>query len=371
MTHHYAGLAGQEIIMSNEQTERLHIDALYTVAEDISRFAPWEDGIAPFVLIDPEHPEAYVLVVIEDDGEGTSDIRLILGAAGIRAWMVEQDDASAEDDEFSVESFVNRYEGYYLEVGYNMPNLNNFEKRLLDGYEQRITFRRQRPGYGLATIVDNRDYAHLERYLRAILQLLTQQKLGLATNKFYRLRMHGPKDMLQTAAFTLGDGLLELTEPFILTQDDWMDHSAPIIDEFTNARVKHLRCDGRMYELFYFYLPQMVSTKGALPKAFFLVDLETGFLEWNDVIVSESGWQEKLLRELWEFFLNLGARPQDLLLQNINTYCSLSEDITAAGIRPVYTPHTYVGQELLDSYLHATHIKQHQMMDDHFPRDPY
>ena len=55
--------------MSNDNTI-LHIDTLYTVAEDINRFSPWEDGIAPFVLIDPEHPEAYVLVVIEDDGEG-------------------------------------------------------------------------------------------------------------------------------------------------------------------------------------------------------------------------------------------------------------------------------------------------------------
>ena len=358
--------------MSNDNTI-LHIDTLYTVAEDINRFSPWEDGIAPFVLIDPEHPEAYVLVVIEDDGEGTSDIRLLLGASGIRTWMIEQDneDDDCDEDELSVEQFVNRYEGYYLEVGYNMPNLNNFEKRLLDGYEQRITFRRQRPGYGLATIVDSRDYAHLERYLRAILKLLARQKLGSTVNDVYRLQMHGPKEMLRTAAFLLSDDIPEETSPFVLTQDDWLTVGEPIIDEFTNARVKHLPCEGRIYELFYFYLPQMVAAKGTLPKAFFLADLETGFLEWNDVIISDSGWQETLLRQLWNFFLEQGARPQDLLIQSINTYCSTAADISACGIRPVYTAHTYVGQELLDSYLHATHIKQHQMMDDHFPRDPY
>ena len=76
--------------MANETTELRHFDSLYTVAEDITRFAPWESGIAPFVLTDPEHPEAYVLVAIEDDGEGTSDIRLMLGLSGIRSWMVEQ-----------------------------------------------------------------------------------------------------------------------------------------------------------------------------------------------------------------------------------------------------------------------------------------
>ena len=106
--------------MANETTELRHFDSLYTVAEDITRFAPWESGIDPFVLTDPEHPEAYVLVAIEDDGEGTSDIRLMLGLSGIRSWMVEQSASEEADednaDEFSVERFVGHYDGYYLEV---------------------------------------------------------------------------------------------------------------------------------------------------------------------------------------------------------------------------------------------------------------
>ena len=61
------------------------LEALYTVAEDIYRFAPWESGFAPFFLIDPLHPDAYVLVVFEDDGEGVSDLRLMLGLDGLRA----------------------------------------------------------------------------------------------------------------------------------------------------------------------------------------------------------------------------------------------------------------------------------------------
>ena len=104
--------------MANETTELRHFDSLYTVAEDITRFAPWESGIDPFVLTDPEHPEAYVLVAIEDDGEGTSDIRLMLGLSGIRSWMVEQSASEEADednaDEFSVERFVGHYDGYYL-----------------------------------------------------------------------------------------------------------------------------------------------------------------------------------------------------------------------------------------------------------------
>lgn len=358
--------------MSNEHSEHHQIDALYTVAEDIDRFAPWDWGIAPFVLIDPAHPDAVVLVTIEDDGEGTSDIRLILGLSGIRVWMREQEGFDDEDESapFSAEQFVNHYDGYYLEIGYNMHNLNSYEKRLLEGRSQRITFRRQRPGYGLATIVDNRDCAHLERYLRAILKLLARQQLKDA-NDVYRLQMHGAKEMLRTAAFILSDDTPEPTDPFVLTRQQWLETTGPVIDEFSNARVKHLGADGRMYELFFFYLPAMVGAKNNLPRAFFLVDLESGFLEWNEVLLDESSWQETLLRGLWSFFINRGARPQEILLANVNIYCALAEDIAAAGIRPEYIPSSYVGQELLESYLQATHLKQHQMMDDPFPRDPY
>lgn len=361
--------------MANETTELRHFDSLYTVAEDITRFAPWESGIAPFVLTDPEHPEAYVLVAIEDDGEGTSDIRLMLGLSGIRSWMVEQSASEEADednaDEFSVERFVGHYDGYYLEVGYNMPNLNSYEKRQLEGRDQRITFRRQRPGYGMSTIVDNRDYAHLERYLRAILKLLTRQMLGDLTNGVYRLQMHGAREMLRTAAFSLEEDGPQPIEPFVLTRDDWLAKQGSHIDEFTNARVKHLPCDGHLYELYFFYLPMMVAGKGELPRAFFLVDLESGFLEWNDVIMDSNDWQEKLLRQLWNYFLDQGARPQELLIQNVNAFCALATDIGACGIRVEYIPQTYVGQELLDSYLQATHLKQHQIIDNSFPRDPY
>lgn len=359
--------------MANDKPEFQHIDTLYTVAEDITRFAPWESGIAPFVLTDPEHPEAYVLVVIEDDGEGTSDIRLVLGLAGIRSWMVEQNIAADTDDDndFSVERFITHYDGYYLEVGYNMANLNSYEKRQLEGREHRITFRRQRPGYSMATIVDNRDYAHLERYLRAILKLLTRQMLGDLTNGVFRLQMHGAKEMLRAAAFSLGEDEPQPAPPFVLTRDDWLAKQGPHIDEFSNARVKHLPHDGHLYELFFFYLPMLGASKGELPRAFFLVDLESGFLEWNDVIMSSGDWQEKLLRQLWQFFLDQGTRPQELLIQNINTFCTLAADIQSCGIRVEYLPHSYVGQELLDSYLQATHLKEHQLLGDNSPQDPY
>ena len=358
--------------MTNATTEHYQNDALYTVAEDINRFAPWESNIAPFMLIDPAHPDAYVLVVMEDDGEGTSDIRLMLGLTGLRAWLAEQEqEPFADDDVLSADEFVARYDGYYLEVGYNMPNLNSYEKRQLDGREHCITFRRQRPGYGLATIVDNRDFAHLERYLRAILRLLTKCQLNDDASARYRLQRQGGKERFRTAAFLLTEDGPVQTDDFVLTRSEWLQASGCVVDEFTDARVKRLPNDGHVYELYFFYLPLMVSGKSMLPRSFFLVDLETGFIEWSEVILPESGWAETLLRRLWDFFFENGARPDQLLIQNIGAYTALAADLKRAGIHNEYISQSYVGQELLDSYLQATHMKAHQMMADTFPRDPY
>ena len=357
--------------MSNDKSA-FHIDNLYTVAEDLYRFAPWESDFAPFILMDPAHPDAYVLVVMENDKESTSDIRLILGTCGIRAWLAEQNRAATEEsDDFSEEEFVSRYDGYYLEVGYNMPTLNNYEKRLLEGRPYRITFRRQRPGYELATIVDSRDYIHLERYLRAILQLLTHQLLGDVSNQMYRLQFNGSKELLHAAAFSLDTTPPQQTTPFVLTRAQWLAPLPAVIDEFTNARVKYLPRDGRIFELYFFYLPMLMAGKTTIPRSFFLVDLESGFIEWNNVVLSDPGWQEKLLRQLWKFFLEEGARPQEILIQNIGVYCALAEDIASAGIRVERITHSYVGQELLDSYLQAAHLKLHQVVDIPSPPDPY
>lgn len=361
--------------MANDNnTEHFHIDALFTVAEDIGRFAPWDDGYAPFVLISPEHPDAMVLVVIESGDEGTSDIRLFLGRDGMRIWMLEQDNEEDDNDDerlFSAERFVNRYEGYYLEVGYNTPFLNNYEKRQLEDRDGRITFRRQRPGFGMATIVDNRDFAHLEVYLCAILKLLMRRMLSDMTNAAYKLDLHGARDMLCTAAFTLEEDGPQPAAPFVFTRKEWLTHGNAVIDEFTNARVKHLPVDGRLYELFYFFIPTMVSSRGELPRAVFLTDLETGFLEWNTVVIGKEDWAERLLRELWTYFLEQGSRPEEILLANVNAYRALAADISACGIRPEYTSHSYVGQELLESYLQATHAKNYHLMDDPFPTEPY
>lgn len=357
--------------MSNQNWEKRQMEALFTVAEDIDRFAPWESNIAPFVLRDPDHPDATVLVVMGRDDAGVRDIRLILSRTGMRAWLLEDEGGFDDDDVPSIEALVNRYEGYYLEVGYNTPHLNNFEKRLQSDRHRVITFRRQRPGYGPATIVDGRDYEHLLRYLKAILKLLTRQMLGPALARDYYTNLDGFKTVLSAASFMMTEDVPEPAAVFELSAKDFYARGPQILDEFTDARVKHMPCDGSNYELYYFYLPTMATEKGGLARAFFLVDLDSGLLEWSDVLLESSDWRDALLRRLWDFFLARGTRPGTMVLQNIDAFTTLSADINRAGIECEYVPHSYVGQELFESYLDAAHVKKHQMMAAHFPKEPY
>ncbi len=358
--------------MTNQFWDQQEMDALFTVAEDIYRFDPWESRIAPFVLQDPHAPEPAVLVVFGKDDTGMRDIRLILGTVGIRNWLLEGSLGFFEDTDIpNIEDIVNRFEGSYLEVGYNTPNLNNYEKRSNSDRHRPITFRRQRPGFGLASMVDTADYVRLLSYLKAILKLLTRGMLGSEVEAAYHSDMVLSNTMLTAACFGLTEDGPLAQAPFVLSREEALATSSAILDEFSNARVKHLPPDGTSFELYYFYIPSLSNGNGALPRAFFLVDLDSGLLEWNDILIESDHWHEQLLRRLWQFFIDRGSRPDTIILQNLDAFCNLSSDIRRAGIHPEYMRYSYVGQELFESYLEASHIKEYQILANLVPKEPY
>lgn len=360
--------------MSNQNWEKQEMEALFTVAEDIYRFDPWESNIAPFVLHDPHTPDLPVLVVLGEDDIGMRDIRFILGTNGMRNWLLEDGWNSLDEEDTipNIEDIVNRFEGSYLEVGYNTPNLNNYEKRMNGNHHRPITFRRQRPGYGLASMVDAGEFVRLLRYLKALLKLLTRGMLGQEVDVVYHTDVLLSNNMLTAAAFQLTDEVPEPTAPFVLSRDTALTIAPAVLDEFSNARVKHLPSDGSNFELYYFYIPTLSTGGGALPRAFFLVDLDTGLLEWNDILIETDHWHEQLLRRLWHFFLEeRGYRPDTIILQNSDAFCNLSSDIRRAGIHPEYMRYSYVGQELFESYLEASHIKEYQILANLVPNEPY
>lgn len=358
--------------MSNTNWEKQELTALFTIAEDIDRFDPWESNVAPFVLHDPKNPDTPVLVVFGQDDAGMHDIRFIFGNIGMRNWLMEDGwELSDDADVPFIEDIVNRFEGDYLEVGYNTPNLNNYEKRLNGERHRLITFRRQRPGYSLASIVETGDFVRLSRYLKAILKLLTRNMLGDAVASIYKIDTTLSENMLTAASFTLTDDVPEVADTFTLSRSTAMTLSNVILDEFSNARVKHLPSDGTSFELYYFYIPTLSNSGGALPRAFFLVDLDSGLLEWNDVLIESDHWYEALLRRLWHFFIDRGLRPDTIILQNLDAFCNLSADIRRAGIHPEYMRYSYVGQELFESYLEASHIKEYEILANLVPKEPY
>ena len=360
--------------MSNLEWEKQQIEALYTAAEDMKRFAPWESDIAPFVLMDASQPDKKVLVVFEEDQAQGMFIRFILSPQGIRAWLQEEAITTEDYDDAlpSIEEMVNSYEGDYLEVGFHTTNPNNFEKHMQGNHPDLITFRRQRPSCRLETINRRWDYTALLTYLKQTMKVLRLQLAEDSTNADFRLNTYSDHTVLQTACFAVDDTGATHRAPFTFGKGEMLRLSDSILDEFSNARVKHLPPSQKMYELFYFYLPTSNAPQtDTLPLAVFLVDLDSGLIEWNDVYFDTEKLPEVFLRHLWQHFIDLGVRPNTIFMQSLRSYCSVAKDMARAGISPQYIEFSYVGQELFDSYVETMHLKEHQLFADRFPREPY
>lgn len=354
--------------MDEQHWQTIHIDALYPIAEDIYRLDPWETDVAPFILMDTNNPEAYVLVLIEEDGDAFKDIRLVLGRRGLSAYLEER--AILPSEEYlSAEELINHFDGYYLEIGFNTPHLNLFEKKVANNHNDRIiTFRRQRPGYALATIVDKRDLEHIGRYLTAIRHLLTHQKL----EPYQPLRvLQSDGTIFEAPAYDIAGEVPTPLPRFRVSQQALLKPQPAILDEFSTARVKYLPSNQGIYELFFFYLTVAQSDKKSmLPMTFFLVNMETGILEWSEVITPQS-FPEVVLRRLWQHFINENTKPAHILISHSGLYTAIASDLRAAGIITEKILNTYVGDELLEGYLNVARLKEYHLLGENFPEDPY
>ncbi len=354
--------------MDEQLWQTIHIDALYPIAEDVYRLDPWATNIGPFVLMPPDNPDAYVVVLIEEDDEGFKDIRLLLGRRGLSAYLDERS-IMPNEEYLSAEELINHFDGYYLEVGFNTPHINLFEKKVASNHDDRvITFRRQRPGYGLATIVDQRDLEHIGRYLTAIRQLLIHQQLE-TYQPLRVLKSNGA--LFEAPAFALNDGLPTPLPRFQLSQQKLLQPLPPVLDEFSAARLRHLPSNQGIYELFFFYLTvAQGDKKSMLPMTFFLVNMETGILEWSEVITPLS-FPETVLHRLWQFFVGQNSKPSQILIHHTGLYTAVASDLREAGIGVEKIITSYVGDELLEGYLNVARLKEYHLLGENFPEDPY
>ena len=351
--------------MEDNKWQTVHIEAVYPVAEDLVLLDPWSSLPAPFVLRDPAHPEAFVTVLFGRGDAGDRTIRFLLGPRGLRSWLQELE-ADQADDPNGAEPFISQYDGYYMEMSVDTANLNNFERRIVRGKQHIITFRRQRPGYTLATMIDKTDLEFLRDRLTALRQLIVHKRLPQARPQARIRAEYG----LSLPCFDLGPEVREAA-PFVWKRSDVLKAGPLLMDEFSDARVRHLPASGDSLELFFFYLPVRGVVTSMLSMAFFLVNLDTGLLEWSEMITPKKNWEQDFLRRLWDFLYSRGSRPESIMTFQINLYCTLAADLRRAGIGLDYTVHGFAADEILESYLRITRPRARDLFNDDTPREPY
>lgn len=351
--------------MEDNTWQTIHLESVYPVAEDLILLDPWCDIPAPFVLRDPARPEAFVVVLFERGPETARSIRFLLGPRGLRSWLQEQEAARA-DDPNSAEPFISQYDGYFMEVGYDTPNLNNFEQRLTRGKKHVITFRRQRPGYTLATMTDKDELDFLRSLLSALRQLTVHKRLPRAQ---HGERIHEEYGF-SLPCFELGETVTEAA-PMVWKRETLLAAGPLLMDEFSDARVRHLPKSHDALELFFFYLPVRGVVTSMLSMSFFLVNLDNGLLEWSEMITPKKGWEKEFISRLWEYFYTRGSRPETVITFQTNLYCALAADLRRAGITAEHTLHGYAADEILESYLRITRPRVRSLFNDHTPREPF
>lgn len=335
-------------------------EALANAAEDISRFSPWEMDLAPFMMCQDEDGEG-VVVVFEEGESKERAVRFILGASGIKSFCLE---GEMDPDEPSGEAIVAAYEGHYYEIGYNMKAMTSFEKAMSGERKDALRFHYQRQGASPVTITDTEDYDKLTHLVKDLLRLFSRQLLNSHdTHSVFSINSQSQGNMLTLARYLVSDECAR-TSDYTLLYKDFIAPGAPLADEFTDARVAHLRPTADEYELFYLYVPTRFAGSSVLSQVVFLVNLESGFIEYNDAMPLGPKWQEKLLRGIYGYFLEEKKRPQTLYLSSQPCYHALATSLMRAKIHPVYLQESFVAEEILDTYLEAMHLDRYDLLKD-------
>lgn len=166
-------------------------------------------------------------------------------------------------------------------------------------------------------------------------------------------------DLFKQGVLKNGPVVLQAPRRFILDQDRVRPTDQPLapapapprLAPFTLARVRALPETDSYWELFFFYLFSPVAD-GRQPRAVYLVDLDTGSVEWTDVFIDREeaaspSWQVRLLDRLMSRFIQAGRRPGEIITAQGSLYDQLKADFQAAGIRFDYQEDSYVADDLL------------------------
>lgn len=337
-------------------------EQLFSVSEDVMRLDPWERQIKPFVLKRSSAPDKFVLVAFEREKDA-KHVRLLADTEGVRNWL-GQDGLGTESP---TQQFTRRMDGNYLEVVQDPPGRNAYEKQRLLTRDLKLVFREKRPGQPLASVTEAVQLEQLLHYMKAVRKVLTRIDAQPQSKTWLK-----PAPNMTVPAYVFEDGQILTQETMTFRLTDWRKPTVPILDEFTLARLARLPQDEDQYELFFFYLPMVTQRDGAsyYPVTGFLVSLTTGIIEWSEVLIPAPGWQERLLRKLGDFWLARDARPGRILCAHAGQFQDLSGDFRKMHIPYEKILQSYVGDELMASYLKMSRIKEKQYEQLDVPVEP-
>lgn len=342
-------------------------DALADAAEDLKRFSPWEDDFAPFVLLSDNQPP--VMVVFEEGDDNERDIRFILDQDGLRSFCFEED---LDFDQPSATAIVNAYEGHYYNIGYSSKDMTAFERNLSIGRKEPLRFYVQKPSHSPETLTNQSDYEALLSHAKHLLRLFSRQILRAQdTQDAFNLATNTGGKVVSAACYRLSGEGAERIDDYTLRYQDFLRLAPACTDEFSNARVGHLRPTADEYELFRLYLPAKLAGSSKLAQVIFLVNLESGYIEYNDLIPVGNNWAEDIVRSLWKNFLDEGKRPLTLYISSLPLYTAIGESLRRAKINPQFLQPSFVAEEIIDTYLGAMSLDRYDLLKGTMVHNPF
>lgn len=320
-----------------------YLKTLYDVAEDVVRLDPWHRRMAPFVF---QEDDRYFLVAFETH-KGSRSIRFYHGDPGARAYFLME-----EAPDHVLGRVAEWTAAVYWEVVDQPFKMTDWEREIAADRDRALAFRSKK-AHLPPEAMSKKDSARVLVYLRALRKMLSQDKdQGLQ-------RVSASQGDLRLPAFDLGrEGPMEpvevLIRPFVKAPD-----LAPVVDEFTAARLRFAPIGEDRYELFFFYLPIITDNKAQpyFMVTAFLVNLTDGVIEWSDVLPQSPRFRQVFLGKLFTYWLDQGFAPAGILCSKRHFCEALGPDLRQAGIPLEKIAQSYVGEELSETYMSSSRIK--------------
>lgn len=310
------------------------------LAEDVYRLAPWDrlPDNQLYLFVPEEDPDAWVSVYFSKDAPA-SCIYFNLATSGLRSQL---DFMTLE----GAERMVAEYDRHAYVVQFDEDNHSSQANSELD-----IGIFLVSPGEPWRFVEDEQSLTYISRFLSSLRQIFHQGQPVIGGSYVIDEKHDQLSSLLTVPQWHVGlktltyDGLVSFN-PF-----EVYDMSSSQLDEFTLERLKRLPPSLNDYELYFFYLRILSAEHDQMfPRVYFLVNLESGEIEWTHVISKKKNSETLLLREIFNHFFKIGRRPNVIFISNDRLYERVAVTFEEAAIDVEPITMSYVADELMTAY---------------------